>query len=183
MQVLNASPRPLAAGRYVRPAFAPAVTLEIGDGQAGRWFAVQALDGFFDIQQGVGTPDVIAVQFARVVAIFGVDDRSAPLARAADAEAILRSNRGVAVVETSPAIMAGRVGVGVTVDHAGTAGPSSVLAVPPGPVSILPGRRLWIGLFDTADGVLGIMVGGSIAQWTEAVTAAQPVFATVTIEG
>ena len=174
---------PLATGTYARAGFRPEVTVAIGEADAGAWYAVQSFDGFFDVQQGVGTPDVVAVQFARVVAVFGDAGAGSPLRRAADAVEVLRSNPGLAVVETSPAVMAGREGVGVTLDHAGTTAFSPVLVVPPGPISILPGRRLWIGFFDTADGVLGIMVGGSIGRWAEAVTAAQPVLASVTIDG
>ena len=52
---------------------------------------------------------------------------------------------------------------------------------PPGPLSILPGRRLQIALFTTPDGILAILVGGSIAKWTEATAAAQPVLDSIKI--
>lgn len=177
---------PLPAGTYHKPGFSPRVTFTIAEADAGAWVAVQAFDGFFDIQQGAGTPDVIAVQFARTIAVFGEGGRSAaavPLTDAAAAVDTLRANPGLLVLEASPAVMAGRNGHGVTIDHAGTEAFSPVLAVPPGPISILPGRRLWVGFFDTADGLLAIMVGGSVGRWAEAVTKAQPVLASVTIGG
>jgi hypothetical protein len=178
------SSAPLAAGTYTRAGFDPAVTFEIGEPDTGRWTAVQSFEGFFDVQQGVGTPDVIAVQFARVVAVFGAGGSAAiALTLAADAIEVIRSNPGLLVVEASPAVMAGREGRGVTVDHVGMAPLSPVIAVPPGPISILPGRRLWLGFFDTTSGLLAILVGGSIARWPEAVTAAQPILASVTIAG
>jgi hypothetical protein len=177
------SPAPLAAGTYTRAGFEPAVTFAIGQGEAGHWTAVQSFEGFFDVQQGVGTPDVIAVQFARVVAVFGADRASLPVRRAADAVAALAANPGLVVVEASSAVMAGREGRGATVDHAGTEASSPVIAIPPGPISILPGRRLWLGCFDTGPGVVAVLVGGSIARWAEAVTAAQPILASVTIAG
>jgi hypothetical protein len=175
------SPTPLAAGTYTRAGFEPAITFEIGEADAGRWTAVQSFEGFFDVQEGVGTPDVIAVQFARVVAVFGAGAAAVPVTRAAEAIAALESNPGLAVVEASPAVMAGHEGRGVTVDHVGPETSSPVIAVPPGPISILPGRRLWLGFFDTTSGLVAILVGGSIVQWAEAVTAAQPILASVRI--
>src|SRR5262245_66616600 len=64
-QSLSASPR-LAAGRYTRAGFEPRITFEVSD---GAWAAVQLFDGFFDIQQDVGSPDVLAVQFCRPAAL------------------------------------------------------------------------------------------------------------------
>jgi hypothetical protein len=56
-----------------------------------------------------------------------------------------------------------------------------VLHAPPGALSISPGRRLWIASFDTPDGLLAIMVGGSVAKWEEALAVAEPVLESVTI--
>jgi hypothetical protein len=68
----------------------------------------------------------------------------------------------------------------VTVVHA--AGEAvHVMTVPPGPLSILPGRRLWIAFFDTPTGLLAIMVGGSVATWDEALAAAEPVLESIEI--
>jgi hypothetical protein len=177
---LVASPEPLAAGRYTRRDFEPALTFEVAGGE---WTAVQVFDGFFDIQQLVGTPDVIALQFARPVALFGTHGVEVPLSEAAIAPAILRGNPALAVLEASAVSLAGLSGAGVTVDYAGRVdGFAPVLRVPPGPISILPGRRLWIGFFDTRPGVLAIMVGGSISGFAAAVTAAQPVMGSLEIE-
>src|SRR3954451_3659250 len=175
------SSTPLAAGTYTRAAFEPPVTFRIGEPDATRWYAVQSFEGFFDVQQDVGTPDVIAVQFANVVAVFGASAEPLPLVRAEEAIAALRSNPGLHVVEASPAVLAGRAVHGVRVDHVGFEEFSPVIGVPLGPISIVPGRRLWLGFFDSSSGVLGILIGGSIAGWGEAVTAAQPILASVTI--
>src|SRR5688572_32292639 len=51
---LTATTDPLPPGIYTRSAFDPHVTFELGEG----WRAVQLLDGFFDVQRDVGTPDV-----------------------------------------------------------------------------------------------------------------------------
>jgi hypothetical protein len=56
-----------------------------------------------------------------------------------------------------------------------------VLLTPAGALSIDPGRRLWIAFFDTEEGVLAIMVGGSAELWEDALLAAEPVLETVTI--
>ena len=56
-----------------------------------------------------------------------------------------------------------------------------ILLVPPGPLGIDPGRRLWIALFDTDAGLLAIMVGGSTARWDETLAAAEPVLESVVI--
>jgi hypothetical protein len=53
--------------------------------------------------------------------------------------------------------------------------------VTPGVLQIAPGRRLWCAFFDTPQGVLAIMVGGSVASWDEALAAAEPVLESVTI--
>ena len=114
------SSTPLAAGTYTRAGFEPAVTFEIGAADAGRWTAVQSFEGFFDVQQGVGTPDVIAVQFARVVAVVGADAAAMPASRGGGCRCRARSEPRPRGRRGEPAVMAGREGHGVTVDHAGT---------------------------------------------------------------
>jgi microcompartment protein CcmL/EutN len=53
--------------------------------------------------------------------------------------------------------------------------------VPPGPLGIDPGRRLWVAFLDTPDGLLAVMVGGSVAEWQAALDAAEPVLESVRI--
>ncbi len=50
-----------------------------------------------------------------------------------------------------------------------------------GPLGISPGRRLWIAFFDTPEGLVAVMIGGSVAKWDEALLAAEPVLESVTI--
>jgi hypothetical protein len=78
---LTATGEPLDAGRYTRAGFEPAITIELD----GSWQAVQLASGFFDVQQRVGSPDVIAVQFARPIGIYGADGTSDPAASAEEA--------------------------------------------------------------------------------------------------
>jgi hypothetical protein len=172
---LEATGEPLPAGRYTRPGFRPPITLELD----GTWEAVQLLEGFFDVQQDVGSPDVIAVQFARVLGVFGVDD-AVEATSAANAVEILETNPHLEVIETSDSRMDDLEGSHVTVENVGPTH-SHVLHVGPGGLGIDPGRRLWIAFFDTPDGLLAIMVGGSTARWDDALTAAERVLESVRI--
>ena len=172
---LTATGEPLPAGRYTRPGFVPAITIELD----GSWQAVQLASGFFDVQQDPGSQDVIAVQFARPNGIFGESGLSDPATADAAVE-VLRSNTGLEVVESSDSRIGGMDGSQVTVENARQSH-ASVMQVPPGALGIDPGRRLWIAFFETPDGLLAIMVGGSTARWDEALAAAEPVLESVRI--
>jgi hypothetical protein len=172
---LTATDTPLEPGRYTRSAFAPPITFELGEG----WRAVQLFDGFFDVEQEVGSPDVIAVQFANVRGVHGAEGVTTTT-DPDEAAAILRSHPGLEVVESSESRIGGLAGLQVTVENAGTAH-AEVIQVPPGALGIDPGRRLWIALFETDDGLMAIMVGGSVARWDEALLIAEPVLESVQI--
>ena len=172
---LTATGAPLEPDLYTRSEFEPAITLELD----GSWQAVQLFGGFFDVQQDPGSPDVIAVQFARPTGVFGADGASMPES-AEDAVALVSENPNLTVVESSASRIGGLEGSQVTVENAGGAH-AQILTVPPGPLGIDPGRRLWIAFFDTDNGLLAIMVGGSTARWDEALAAAEPVLESVRI--
>jgi hypothetical protein len=168
----------LEAGRYTRHGFVPRITFVVD----GPWRAVQVHAGFFDVQQKVGSPDVIAVQFARPDGIYrSPGDLVAPDAaqKAVDA---LRANPSLTVVEESGSRMDGLTGLQITVENPSTAdGDVPVMHVPPGPLGISPGRRLWIAFFNMPEGLVAVMVGGSVAKWDNALVAAEPVLESVTI--
>jgi hypothetical protein len=169
----------LRAGRYTRSGFVPRITFTVGEGM---WTVGQRLDGFFDIQQREGTPDVIAVQFAMPEGFFGANGDVVRATTVAGAVAAIQANAGVEVPETSDSVMDGWEGTVIEViNPASSEGHASILLVPPGPLGIDPGRRLWIGLFDTPDGMLAILVGGSVATWNDALRQAEPVLESVTI--
>ena len=173
----NTGEETLAPGRYTRHDFAPRVTFEVGE----QWFGRQVVDGFFDIQQGdFDSPDVIAVQFARPNAVYGADGSQAP-SDAADAVAILETNPDLETIETSSSQMGGLDGSQITVENA-SADAVQIMDLPPGTIAINPDRRLWIAFFDAEEGLLAIMVGGSIEGWDEALAAAEPVLESVEIE-
>ncbi|MCA1569984.1 MAG: hypothetical protein LC798_06605 [Chloroflexi bacterium] len=99
---------------------------------------------------------------------------------AADAVELLRQNPDLEVVESSSSSMGGLEGSQVTVGNSAQ-GRATVMLVAPGALGIDPGRRLWIAFFDTSDGLLAIMVGGSTAGWEDALAAAEPVLESVQI--
>jgi hypothetical protein len=175
---ISASRDNLDAGRYTRRGFVPRITVAVD----GSWRAVQVLPGFFDVQQDVGSPDVIAVQFARPDGIYrDAGELVAPSSAQAAVDAI-GANTMLEAVAHDTSLMSGLQGLAMVIENPPTAtADAQVMHVPPGPLLISPGRRLWIAFFDTPEGLLAIMVGGSVARWDEALLAAEPVLESVTI--
>lgn len=158
--------QPLPAGTYTRTGFEPRIILDLN----GDWQAVQLLEGFFDVQQLLDSPDVYAVQFAKPTNIDTAED----------AVASLRASEDLVEVESSTSRIDGQEGLQITVENT-SGSPTAIFEAPPGALSINDGRRLWIAFFDTEDGLLAIMVGGSVDQWDEALAAAEPVLESVRI--
>jgi hypothetical protein len=168
----------LDPGRYTRSGFEPRITFEVD----GPWHSVAAYHGFFDVEQDVGSPDVIAVQFARPDMIFTSASGSVAVPNARAAADALKGNGRFLVVESSASRIGGLDGDQVTIENrADSAGDAPVLQLSSGALGISPSRRLWCAFFDTPDGVLAILVGGSVAKWDEALAAAEPVLESVTI--
>ena len=175
--VNNSGDETLPPGRYTRHDFAPRVTFDLD----GPWYGRQVLRGFFDVQQGdQNDPHVIAVQFARPDALIGSGGEEVP-ADAADAVAILTTNPELETLETSTSEIGGLEGSQITIENTGAA-PAEIMRLPPGVIAINPERRLWIAFFDTDEGLLAIMVGGSIERWDEALATAEPVLESIEIE-
>jgi hypothetical protein len=172
---LEATGDNLSPGLYTRSSFEPPIRLELD----GSWEAVQLADGFFDVQKMAGTPDVIAVQFANVIGIVGATDVVEP-ENAATAVVTLRENEALTVLETSSSRLGGLAGSQVTIENQSD-GHAGVLEVPPGLLGIDPGRRLWIALFDTDQGLLAVMIGGSVGQWELALSEAEPVLESIVV--
>jgi hypothetical protein len=170
---LAATADPLAPGRYTRASFEPAVTFTLDEG----WRGVQLLSGFFDVQQQVGTPQVIAVQFAQVSAVFSGSGSEA-VTDAEQAARLLARNDDFEILGTSAAQVGGLSGFAVELANA-TDHHVSVLVVPPGPLGIDPHRRLWVSLFNTPQGLVAVMVGGADENWDEALATAEPVLESV----
>lgn len=167
----------LTPGTYTHSGFEPPITFDLDEG----WQGVQNTRGFFDVQQDPDTPDVIAVQFGNVDAVFGADRSSFEIDEAAAATPIIRENPDLRVLGESPSQMSGLEGFTIEVENAAD-GDVPVLHVPAGPLAISPERRLWVSFFDVAgDGVLAVMVGGSVARWEDSLTIAEPVLESVRI--
>jgi hypothetical protein len=167
---------PLAPGRYTRSGFQPPLTFELEEG----WFAGTLASGFFDVQQDRDTPDVIAVQFGRVENVVGADGATVAATSAGVAAEAIAENPGLEVLGESESRMSGMTGANLEVENTSESH-AGILDVSVGRLGIDPGRRLWISLFDTKDGVLAIMVGGSVAQWDRALRVAEPVLESVVI--
>ena len=170
---LTASPAPLPPGTYTRAAFRPAVTLELNSG----WTSVNQFDDFFDVEQNVGSPDVIAVQIARprgFVGGSGVQSVGTPR----EARQVLSENPGLTIGASSDSRIGGLEGQVFEVEnqsgqHVG------VMVLGPGTLGIDPGRKLRIACFMTSEGLVAVMVGGSVAKWNEALAAAEPILQSI----
>lgn len=165
----------LEPGTYTHSGFQPRITFDVDEG----WQGVQNASGFFDVQQDPDTPDVIAVQFGNVTGVFG-EERAFEIGSAAEAVPIVRENPGLNVLGESPSQMSGLDGFTVEVENAAD-GDVPVLRVPAGPLAISPERRLWVSFFDTPNGVLAVMVGGSVVRWEDSLAIAEPVLESVRI--
>ena len=174
---LTATADPLPPGTYTRSSFEPPITLELGDG----WRAVQLLNGFFDVEREVGTPDVIAVQFARPMRIWSASvTEPVDVATAEEAADALAANDRLVVHDTSESQLAGLTGKVVDVENGGD-GHEHVMELAAGELGIDAGRRLRVGLYDTDAGLLAVMIGGSAERWEDALAAAEPVLESVRI--
>ena len=174
---LTVTAGPLAPGTYTRSTFEPPITLELDEG----WRAVQQLNGFFDVQREVGTPDVIAVQFARPARIWSASITEAvAVTTAQEAADALAANDRLAINDTSESQLGGLTGTVVDVENRGD-GHEHIMELAAGELGIDPGRRLWVGFYDTDAGLLAVMIGGSVARWDDALAAAEPVLESVRI--
>jgi hypothetical protein len=168
----------LAPGRYTHEGFEPRITFELD----GSWHSVNAYQGFFDVQQDIGSLDVIAVQFGLPTLVAAGPLTATSITTAEAAVATLKANDRLKTVESSSSQIGGLTGFQITVENsADHSDLTPVVRVTPGVLQIAPGRRLWCAFFDTPQGVLAIMVGGSVASWDEALAAAEPVLESVTI--
>ena len=167
----------LPPGTYTRSDFRPPVTFELGEG----WSVGSITPGFFDVQQQPGTPDVIAVQFALVSNVVGLDGATVQVTSADAAVAAIKENPGLVLLGESESRIGGQTGTVLEVENRGPAH-APILDVPAGRLGIDADRRLWIALFDAPEGVLAVMVGGSTADWDNALSVAEPVLETIVID-
>jgi hypothetical protein len=166
----------LPPGHYTKSGFLPPITLQLNAG----WFPGTITDGFFDVQRDRNGPDVVAVQFGRVEGVVGAEGRNVAATSAADAARAIAENPGLEVLGESESRLGGLTGFNLEVEN--TSGRhTGILDVSLGRLGIDSGRRLWISLFDTPDGLLAVMVGGSVAKWARALGFAEPVLESIVI--
>ena len=168
---------PLVPGRYTRSSFRPALTFDVGAG----WSLGSSFEGSITIAQGGGS-DVMWVQFAKPDSLSGADGSLVTLRAASDAEEILRGNTALTVLEASESRVGGLTGFQVTIENTSGAVVQVSMAKPSVVQLISDGQRLWMAFFDTPDGVLAIIVAGSIAGWDAALSTAEPVLDSVVIQ-
>jgi hypothetical protein len=157
---------------YVKSDFTPTIMFSVGRG----WTAVQATEGFFDIQDKPNSVDVVAVQFGNVAEADTAEEAAANVAE--------RPN--LTVSQPEDVTIDGVPGIHLvveTTDPANTSPPvfRPVIRLTPGDVSIASARRLDLSLLDVDGQVLAVMVGGSIAKWDRALRLATPVIESVQI--
>lgn len=167
--LLFSAQHPLASGRYRRDGFVPSLSFEVGEG----WYAVQDVPGFFDVERDPGAPDVIAVQFARPSGAEAGDTLIAGL----------RGRTDLVAGPPDRVVVGGEPAVAIVVDAADPDLARNafvpVLSVDAGPISIASGRRLEVILLDRPEGILAVLVGGSVRGWQAAREAAEPVLASI----
>ena len=165
----------LPPGRYTRGAFVPRVTFEVEKG----WRAVEAGARFWSIQRKAGNPKAVMVMFARPDGVYGdLGELLGPGTAQAAADA-LGANTAIGVVSSDSSLMSGLTGLLLELEPA--AAETEVLHVPPGALTLPPGERMWLALFDTPEGLVAIIVQGSAANWEDVLVAAEPVLESVTI--
>lgn len=165
----------LPAGTYTKAAFAPPITFAVEDG----WTVGTPSNSSFDVRRGSAT-DGVAVQFARIQDLVGAPGATIPAETASDAVAAFKANPNIKVIDESASRLGGLEGLNVVVENGGD-GRTPIFGSPLDTHVLDPGHRLWIALFDTADGVLAVMVDGSAAGWDKALATAEPVLESVVI--
>jgi len=171
----NASEEPLAAGRYTRGAFVPRVTFEVDEG----WLAVEAGPRFWKLQRESDAPDAVALMFARPDGMYRDHGQLMGPSTAQAAADTLGANAAIEIVSSDGSRMSGLIGLLLELETA--AAEAQVLHVPPGALTLPPGDRMWLALFDTPEGLVAIIVQGSAAGWDAVLVAAEPVLESVTI--
>lgn len=174
-ETFNASDTPLAAGRYTRGAFVPRVTFEVEEG----WLAVEAGARFWRLEREPDAPEAVTVMFARPDGIYRDRGQLMAPSTAQAAADTLGANGALDVVSSDSSRMSGLTGLLLELETA--AAEAQVLHVPPGALTVPPGERMWLALFDTPEGLVAIIVQGSAADWDAVLVAAEPVLESVTI--
>ena len=161
----------LAPGAYRAP-----LEIDVTFAVDAAWTYEQSALGFFDVQQYVGTPDVIAVQFADYGQVASADEIASSI----------EAREHLSVSDRKSVSIGCREGVRLvveTTDPATSDPPITrrVIDLQAGPLSINSGRRLQINIIPFDIGVLIVMIGGSIQEWDQALAASKPVIESLVV--
>jgi hypothetical protein len=167
---------PLPPGRYTRGGFTPRSTVRLDRG----WSAHRLTDELFSVVRNPARADFVVVEFVHVLEAYPDGEAAVPVATAADALAGIRDNAEVRVLEESPSRMSGLDGSNITVESRSNLR-TGVLGTGGDGVLLYPGNRLWISVFDTAYGVVAIVVEGRMDNWERVLRLAEPLLESVTI--
>ena len=175
-QLVSDIDEPLEPGRYTHEGFRPATSFEVGEG----WFGAHLYADFYDVQVDPNTPDVVAVQLARPSALHSAVIATEDATTAAAAAASLASNETLEATDPEAVTVDGRPGVRLTVT-ARLDAETPIMEVAEGTLSILADRRLEVTFVDLEDGLLAVLLGGSVADWERATELGHPVIETLRI--
>jgi hypothetical protein len=168
----------LPAGRYTSSGFLPSVTFEVAEG----WSVRSVRDGYLAISRALEGGQVVELLIVNVDAVVDANGQEIAAPSAEAVAQFIREDPEVAVIGSSGSRMSGRDGFTLELENATTAR-RQLLTTSSERLGIEPGGRLWLSLFDTADGLLGIAIASPRATWDEALSIAEPLLESVTIEG
>ena len=141
------------------------VTVELDEG----WSSASVADQSVSIRRAVDGADVV-VNLARIEA-----------ASAAAAASVVQALPGVEVLASSDSRMSGLTGPNLELENTST-GQVRPLTTASGPIALESGQRMWLSMFDTADGVVAVSVIADASVWDAALLAAERVLETVKID-
>ena len=161
--------RALSAGTFIKEDFQPNPVFRLGRG----WHMGHDIAGFFDVQQRPNTPDVIAIQFARVYSA----------GTSAGAVRQLHRIKNLTVTDRGSTSIAGLPASEVQIDsrnpHLTPAKYTGIFTVAAGQLYIGSGRRLLVDFIQRQGALVAVLVGGSVRNWAATMHAAQPVLRSI----
>ncbi len=171
---LEVSDFPLGAGTYTRTGFQPPITLALD----GTWRAVVVEDRVLWLQDGPDGPDVVTIQILRPDWAYAPGAIPLQDLDAALAIDTIRAHELLLEIEAGASRIGGLEGLQITVENT-SKDDAWILHAPPGDLKVPAGRRSWMAFFDTSDGVVAILVGGSASGWDVALGVAEPLLESI----
>jgi hypothetical protein len=169
------------AGRYALRGFDPRITVDLD----GSWESLAQRNGYTSLVQvsrPTGSNPYLAgtlVQITLVDSVTAERDSSIKPTTANEAVDSIKQSLESWVIETSDSRIGGLDGKQLTVEWPGELVPIhgvvGLVGGPGGAIVLSPGKRDWIAFFETEQGVVAIIVNGTIESWDAQLAAAEPV--------